>query len=336
VGEGDTEEPICMDGGASFMDPNLAVQMLHGQATPNPGAGLIADNNFPDGVLPAAKEDLSPEMVEQILSIDTKALKSEMNKTAKRLENDHGLSTKDLGLDGGIDTSMRSIEAIQKIIKEANGKVSLEVLLKKYHQDFIEAELVNPGVAKWEEDQRVAYKLFVKDYTGVFPPFEALENNPKEMFNGFLHPQWKPALKMLNDLALKQATTVLDLLKVLNVSVPCLGVRSAFIVAKKAADEIDNNYKTYTELQETYPGVLQALDKYNPRLEAYTNVILKAFALRSVKALADKVATHEGKDSLSVFDFLVRNKVALPLNNLKGLEAKVANDPTVQLLKKKG
>jgi hypothetical protein len=331
VEEGDTVQPICMDGGASLIDPSLSVEMLYGQSDGKPGGPILDDGV--GGVLPAAQQDISTEMVDKIMAIDTKALKKEMAAAAKRLEKDHGLSTKQLGIDGGLDTSMSSIEAIQKIIKDANGKVSLEALLSKYHQDFIEEKLVKPNKAKWEQDQLAAYQKLLKSHPGVFLPLDQVQDDIPGCYRNFLHPECKADLKNLVALAGKQS--VPDFLNALGVEMPFDTARGAFLAAKRALDEIQGGLKAYAKLEAKHPGLLPSSSAYASPQEAYAAILARPREMNQLVSLAAEVAKLEGLALLSVADLLKRSKIAVPIKTLRGLVAEVkAKDPALQAAQK--
>ena len=117
------------DAGAAFL-PKEEIQKSIIERGAQPGANLLMDPGNKQNLLPAAREPMDPELVDQFLSIDVEALERNLQREQRRMVQAHGLSP-DLLSDDDADASIRSIRVIQRLLRN-NPALTMEEFVVAY------------------------------------------------------------------------------------------------------------------------------------------------------------------------------------------------------------
>lgn len=307
---GDSLDPICMDGGAAMPDPVTATTFLFGMSDGDPGASLLVDDASQP--LPAAREKMDSALVDKFLAIKTQELRATLEAEAKRLEKDHQLSTRGLGLDGGIDTSIASIEGIQAILR-ANRDLSLEDFLKQFHAQVIQKKFVEPHRKAWEAAQLDAYRRLNQKHPGLFAPADQITDIP-EVYENVLHPDAMAKLQELEQLA--RPGTVVELLRKFEEPMPVTTIPAVLVRIQKAKKAIADGLKDYDRLSQKFPGVIVDSKTFKTPEEAYLAVLAKSQlrALNELKDLADADSKTLNR-AVTVAEILQRYGFKLPTSD---------------------
>ncbi len=287
---GDALDPVCMDGGAAMPDPVTATTFLFGMSDGDPGAGMLVDDSSQP--LPQGKEKMDKALVDKFLAIKTQELRADLEAEARRLEKDHQLNTKTLGLDTGINTSITSIEGIQEILR-AKQDITLEDFLKAYHAQVVRKKFVEPNRKAWEAAQLDSYRRLTAKHPGLFRPADQITDIP-DVYRNVLHPDLMAKLDELEKLA--RPGTVVELLTRFEESTPVDTIPAVLIRVQKSLKIIADGLKEYETLRTKYPGLIVERTAFATLEQAYLAVMSKsqARALRELQDMAHEASTAEG------------------------------------------
>ena len=334
VRKGDQLEATCMDGGAAMPDADTATTLLFGNGDCKPGQTIIENGDPNTGnCYPEALKPIDAKLVKQFLSINTKEIRADMAAQVKQLEKDHKLSAKDLGLDGGIDTAMTSIEGIQKIINDAGGNITLADFLKAYHDEVVEKTLVGPRLDAWKKARIAEYRKLVAAHGELFAPPDKDVDVPS-LYTNVLHPHAREKLKALIDLA--KPKTVADLLKTYGMPVPIMEVSSGLVRdINNARQAVAGGLKEYDKQLRTYPGAIVPKDSFASPEQAYREVLgkLQISALKAFQERADKLSKSEGKQ-VTVASLLQRYGHRVPTSDFSAKLMKILENESAEEARK--
>jgi hypothetical protein len=324
VRKGETLEPTCMDGGAAMPDAGTATTFLTSLSDGKPGESIIFSGDpTTDGYRPEAKKPISPELVQQFLSIKTKELKAEMEAQAKQLEKEHKLSVKDLGLDSGIATAMTSIEGIQKILNDANGNITLVDFMKQYHDQVIQKKFVEPHLAAWNKTQLAEYQKLVATQGQLFAP-ATKDADAGDLFRNVLHPEMRANLKKLAVLA--KPRSIADMLKAYGKALPINSPGTSLVRdVEKIQEAIRGGLKEYDKVMQKYPGLIAPKDTFAGPEQAYAAVLERSqeYALDQLKEMTVRLGKTEGK-TVTMTELLQRYGYKVPTSNFSAIKADIA------------
>lgn len=312
-------EPTYMDGGAAMPDPATRANFLLGAGDGQPGQTIIT--NPGDGTIMAeAKKPMDPALVQKLLSIDTNALRAELNQHAGELQAAHRLDVQALGLDTGIETSISSIEGIQAILRAAQGQISLADFLARYHAEVISTGMMEPARAAWEAKQIADYNAMVDIHGELLAPLPGplTSAQVQDRYLSFTHPENQAYVGKLADMADPRGAD--ELMKAYGQPLPIRAMTSAmFAGIKKIHDAIGADLPEYEKHRAKYADLVEAKANVGGDLaRAYTAVLAPAqkSALSRLVTMAAEVGQAE-QITLKPADLLARYGYATPISNFK-------------------
>jgi hypothetical protein len=317
--QGDTLAPTCMDGGASMPDTTTATTFLVALSDGLPGATMLdngrSDTVAENRVCAGAKEKMSPALVKQFLAIDTVALKKELDTEAKRLETDHQLGVKALGLDSGVQTSITSIEGIQQILRDSGGDITLVDFMKQYHSRVIQKKFVEPNVRAWKQAQLDEFARVRQAHPGLFHPADKYAD-VSELYREVLHPEMRQKLKEFADLA--KPRSIVDVMKKFGRPAPVTTFMGTLNDVKRAIQTINDGLKGYDQLESKYPGIIKPRTSFASPEEAYLEVLdtPNVTALSNLAEICKALTKAEGRP-VTMAQLLQRHGCKVPTSNFK-------------------